>query len=101
MSDNRHDSNQPRLARAPRGALRGLRPQAPPATSARRPVRRNPVSCSAVSRLCELARGDVFFHELLELRGLVVGALAVTALVDVFEELSAFRLVAEVVEEEV
>jgi len=32
------------LARAPRGGLRGLRPQAPPATSASRPVRRSPVS---------------------------------------------------------
>ena len=39
VSDNRQDSNHPRLARAPRGALRGPRPQAPPATFARRPVR--------------------------------------------------------------
>ncbi len=44
VSDNRQDSNQPRLARAPRGGLRGLRPQAPPATFASRPVRRSPVS---------------------------------------------------------
>ena len=61
VSDNRQDSNQPRLARAPRGALRGLRPQAPPATFARRPVRRNRVSCSPVSRLAsEHARREPF-----------------------------------------
>jgi hypothetical protein len=51
VSDNRHTSNQPRLARAPRGALRGLRLPVSPATFARRPVRRSPASRSAVSRL--------------------------------------------------
>jgi hypothetical protein len=45
VSDNRQDSNNLRLARAPRGALRGLRLQALPATFATRPVRRSPVSC--------------------------------------------------------
>ena len=37
-------------ARAPRGGLRGLRLQVPPATFASRPVRRVPVSRSPVPR---------------------------------------------------
>ncbi len=39
VSDNPQDSSHPGLARAPRGGLRGLRPQALPATLASRPVR--------------------------------------------------------------
>jgi len=39
-------------------------------------------------------RGDVFFHELLQLGGLLVGILAVATLVDVFEKLSALWLIA-------
>ena len=50
VSDNRQDSNYRRLARAPRGALRGLRPPVSPATFARRPVRRSPASRSPVPR---------------------------------------------------
>ena len=61
VSDNRQDGNPPRLARAPRGALRGPRPSAPPATFARRPVRRTPVSCSAAPRYApEHARREPF-----------------------------------------
>jgi hypothetical protein len=50
VSAKRQDSNEPRLARAPRGALRGLRFPVSPATFARRPVRRSPASRSAVPR---------------------------------------------------
>jgi hypothetical protein len=39
VSDNRQDSNQLRLARAPRGGLRGPSPPVHPATTASRPVR--------------------------------------------------------------
>ena len=42
-SDNRQDSNHPRLARAPRRGLRGPGPQVLPTTSASRAVRWNPV----------------------------------------------------------
>ncbi len=43
-SDNRQDSNHPRLARVPRLGLRGPGPQVLPTTSASRAVRWNPVS---------------------------------------------------------
>jgi hypothetical protein len=46
VSDNRQESNPPRLARAPRGGVRGPRPPALPATFAGRPVRRTRASCS-------------------------------------------------------
>ena len=62
MSDNRPNSSPLRLARAPRGALRGPRPSVFPATFARRPVRRSPASRSAVSRhpATEHARREPF-----------------------------------------
>ena len=58
VSDNRQDSNHPRLARAPRGGLRGLRPQVPPATFASRPVRRTPASRSAAPRYARYTLSD-------------------------------------------
>jgi hypothetical protein len=47
--------------------------------------------------LAPLPRCHVLLHQLLQLARLFVRVLAVAALVDVFEELSALRFVAEVV----
>ena len=49
---------------------------------------------ASVSARAPSPRGDVLFHQLLQLRWLLVRVLAVASFVDVFEQLSAFGLVA-------
>jgi hypothetical protein len=75
VSDNRQDSNHRRLARAPRGALRGPTSPVSPATFARRPVRRSPASRSAVPRDDrEHARREPFSGDSVTYRQWGVGA---------------------------